>query len=499
MITNLAYRPKQHENRNLYLQARLDTCANVNIMPASVYKLVYRDANLEKLAPNKMQIGMYTNANDTVKIVGTCKLYLVHPDTKKLIETTLYVATNDGSVLLSFNSTLDLDLIQPRSRLDYLAPRASLITSTQDHLKKMRQAPPQMHRLQQVATQSKPQSEMHPNKQQHNSKLITSTDQMMAQYPDVFEGIGKFPGLSYTIHLDPSVTPKQTPCQLGPIHLKESFKKEIDKMLQAGILKPVTEATPWINSFVSVKSKDKSGNLTLHICLDPTNLNKAIIHEPYHFKMPDDIAHLIADACIMTVCDCPKGYCHQEPDESSSFLTTFNTEFGYHRYTLMPFGATVSGDVFQCKLDQCFEHIPNVIVIADDIMVVGKMQNHKDHDHTLTTLLQTAKAYNVRLNYEKLQDKQTEVEFFGETYTVNGCKPAQSKVKAIVEMLPPSSKKQVQSFIGMVNYLSKFSAHLSELAEPIQELSKEKVPFSWGPEHEEFFRLVVVSSKNTCQ
>ena len=93
-----------------------------------------------------------------------------------------------------------------------------------------------------------------------------------------------------------------------PIHLKESFKKEIDKLLQAGVLKPVTEATPWINSFVLVESKDKSGNLKLHIYLDSTNLNKAIIHEPYHFKMPDDIAHLIADACIMTVCDCQKGY-----------------------------------------------------------------------------------------------------------------------------------------------------------------------------------------------
>ena len=48
-------------------------------------------------------------------------------------------------------------------------------------------------------------------------------------------------------------------------------------MLQVGVLKPVTEATPWINSFLLVESKDKSRNLKLHICLDPTNLNKAII------------------------------------------------------------------------------------------------------------------------------------------------------------------------------------------------------------------------------
>ena len=171
-------------------------------------------------------------------------------------------------------------------------------------------------------------------------------------------------------------------------------------------------------------------------------------------------------------------------------MTTFNTEFGHYRYTVMPFGATVAGDVFQCKLDQCFGHIPNVIVIADDTMVVGNIQNHRDHNQALTTLLQTAKAYNVRLNYEKLQYMQTEVEFFGEMYTVNGCKPAQSKVKAIVEMPPPNCKKQVQLFIGMINYLSKFSACLSEPAEPIQELSKEKVPFNWGPEHEESFKLV---------
>ena len=134
LITNLGYRLKQHENRNLYLRARLDTCVDV------------------------------------------------HSDTKKLVETTFYVATNDGSVLLSCNSTLDLDLIQPRSRLDYLPPRASLITSTQDHPMKTRKTQPYVHRLQQVATQSNQQAETNQNRKQQISKLITSKDQIMAQY-----------------------------------------------------------------------------------------------------------------------------------------------------------------------------------------------------------------------------------------------------------------------------------------------------------------------------
>ena len=146
----------------------------------------------------------------------------------------------------------------------------------QDHSKKTKQAQPAVHKLQQVAAQSTQQAETTQTSKQQPNKLITSKDQIMAQYPDVFEGIGKFPGPPYSIHLDPSIQPKQTHCRSVPIHLKKSFKKEIDKILQAGVLKPVTEATPWINSFVLVESKDKSGNLKLHICLDPTNLNKAI-------------------------------------------------------------------------------------------------------------------------------------------------------------------------------------------------------------------------------
>ena len=160
----------------------------------------------------------------------------------------------------------------------------------------------------------------------------------------------------------------------------------------------------------------------------------------------------------MTVLDCKKGYWHQELGKASSYLTTFNTEFGRYCYIGMPFGATVAGDVFQRKLDQSFGHLQNVIVITDDIMVVAKQPNHKDHDLPLTMLLNTARKCNVCLNYEKLQYKQEEVEFLGETYTVDGQKPAQNKLKAIQELPLPQCKKQVQSFIGMINYLSKFTA-----------------------------------------
>ena len=73
-----------------------------------------------------------------------------------------------------------------------------------------------------------------------------------------------------------------------------------------------------------------------------------------------------------------------------------------------------------------------------------------------------------------MQYKKTEVDFFGETYTTG--------------MPAPICKKQVQLFIGMINYLSKFSAKLSELVKPIREFSKDKVLFNWGPEHQEAFK-----------
>ena len=103
-------------------------------MPATVYKLVFHDPDLQKLAPSKLEIGTY--ATDTGKLVGPCTFYLVHPDPKCLQEVTFYVASNKESVLLSCATMLAHGLIQPHTRLDYLPPRASLITSSADHPKK---------------------------------------------------------------------------------------------------------------------------------------------------------------------------------------------------------------------------------------------------------------------------------------------------------------------------------------------------------------------------
>ena len=90
-------------------------------MSTSLYKLVFHDPELQKLAPSELEIGTYTT--NAVKLVGSCDFYLVHPDTKHLQEVTLYVA----SVLLSQVTTLALGLIQPHTRLDYLSLEPALL------------------------------------------------------------------------------------------------------------------------------------------------------------------------------------------------------------------------------------------------------------------------------------------------------------------------------------------------------------------------------------
>ena len=67
--------------------------------------------------------------------------------------------------------------------------------------------------------------------------MITSKEQILSNYPDVFDGSSRFPGLPCHIQVNPNITLKQTPCRPIPIHLNEAFKNNIDKMFKAGIIK----------------------------------------------------------------------------------------------------------------------------------------------------------------------------------------------------------------------------------------------------------------------
>ena len=113
LMANLAYHLQEHHKRNQYLRARLDTCADVNLMPMAVYCLMFNDPGLRNLTPSDMEIETYTN--EVVKIIGMCYFYLVHPESKQLIKVLFSVAKENGSVLLSGRTTMELGLIRPHA------------------------------------------------------------------------------------------------------------------------------------------------------------------------------------------------------------------------------------------------------------------------------------------------------------------------------------------------------------------------------------------------
>ena len=102
-------------------------------------------------------------------------------------------------------------------------------------------------------------------------------------------------------------------------------------------------------------------------------------------------------------------------------------------------------------------------------------------------LLETAKKINIKLKFDKIQYKQKEVEFFGKTYTTQGHKPSDMKVKVIIEMPKPTNLKDLQTFLGIIQYMRKFSPRIAEIAEPLWDLTEKHVPYTWGPEHNHAF------------
>ena len=232
-------------------------------------------------------------------------------------------------------------------------------------------------------------------------------------------------------------------------------------MLDARVIVLVTEPTPWINSFVIVETTDQHGNPKMHICLDPTPLNKAVIREPYHYRSPDDIYHHLCNAKYLTVIDFKKCYWQCLLDEESSYLTTFNTPYGRFRFVRLPFGVNVSGDAVQRKTYEIYNPLPNVIGIADDIIIWGDKEDGSDHNVALACFLQVTCENGLHINFDKIQYKTTEVTLFGKTYTTKGHKPASDKVQAITQMPTPTNVTELQTFLGMCQYLAKYSPRIA--------------------------------------
>ena len=313
-------------------------------------------------------------------------------------------------------------------------------------------------------------------------------DTIIADYADVFRGLGQFPG-EHHIEIDKSAKPVQHQPRRVPVPLKAELKEKIDSMVKQKILEKVEEPTPWISSMVAVKRPNK-----LRICLDPFDLNKVVKRPKYQMPTIEELLPNLDKAKVFSVLDAKDGFCHIKLDHESSCLTMFWTPFGRYCWLRLPFGLTSSPEVFQCKQHEVLEGLPGVEVIADDILVYGcgdtQEEAVKDRDKKLIGLLKRAQKVNLKLNPKKLKLKMSAVSYMGHFLTADGLKPDPEKVKAVLKMERPRNVKELQCFLGFVTYLSKFAPHLSDVSEPLRRLNTKDVVWMWQEQQEKAFKEV---------
>ena len=207
----------------------------------------------------------------------------------------------------------------------------------------------------------------------------------------------------YTIRLDPSVSPVQHARRKVPIECREAIEKLLQDMVDQAIIASVTEPIEWVSSLTYPHKAVGS----LCICLNPRDLNKAIIWEHYKAPTLDEITHKLSGAKVFSKLDAKDRFWSIHLDTPSSFLTTFNTHKGCYQFLHMPFGLKMSQDIFQMWMDQITDRLPGIIAIHDNICVYGK--DTTEHDNNLLKLMQTAQDHGLVFNSNKCSICQPQI------------------------------------------------------------------------------------------
>ena len=301
---------------------------------------------------------------------------------------------------------------------------------------------------------------------------------------DVFTGIGKFPGLPYKFQLKPNAKPARHAPRKVPIHLQDVFHEEIRNLEALGILEETKDVTEWVNSFVIMEklpidssnshSPGHSMNKKLQICLDPRGLNEALEREPYYTCSIEEIMGKFHEMTKFTIADFNKGYWMVELDPESRKYTMMALDIGRFQWMRLPMGSIVAQDVFQRKLDAIFLSIPGVTGIADDMIIYGKTD--QEHDAHLVNFLEVCRKNTLTLNPDKMQFRLPQVSFFGHQWSARGLS-LDPKIAAVKRMELPQDVEMMKSFLGLDNYLNRFSPHLAELSEPLRQICRQNVEF----------------------
>lgn len=312
---------------------------------------------------------------------------------------------------------------------------------------------------------------------------VETIESSLTQYSKVFEGLGDIKVAPYTFVLRPECVVPVATFQRIPFALHGKLRDELDRMLKLTVVEKVNEPTEWLNPIVIVGKP----NGEIRVCLDPQPLNAAILREHYRLPTLEEVTVKMKGASYFSTLDANKGFWQIRLTEESSKLTTFDTpSHGRLRFTRLPYGLSCAPEVFHRVFSSLFSDLEGVEIYVDDIIVFGV--DKAEHDERLDKVLKRAAETGVTFNHSKCKFGLTEVKYIGHTVSKDGLKVDLDKVKAIQEFTEPTDVKELQRFLGMINYLGKFVPGLSEHTSVLRELCKQDVIWHWTEQHHNAFQ-----------
>jgi hypothetical protein len=280
---------------------------------------------------------------------------------------------------------------------------------------------------------------------------------------------------------------KQKLRRINPL-LLPLIEKEVRKLFDAKIIVSL-RFSKWLANLVPVRKK--SGEIRL--CVDFRNLNRVSLKDNYPLPKMDYILQKVVGSQKMSMLDGFSGYNQimVHPDDQEK--TTFTTPWGTFMYAKMPFGLMNAGETFQRDMDIAFadEKDKFIVIYLDDITVFSDSDD--EHLKHLKRVFQKCRKFGISLNPKKSNFGMQEGKLLGHIISKEGIKIDPNRVAAILKIDTPRSKKEVQSFLGRVNFLRRFIPNLAEIIKYITNMLRKGSEIKWTPEARKSFEDIKVA------
>lgn len=273
---------------------------------------------------------------------------------------------------------------------------------------------------------------------------------------------------------------------------KEILYDQLEEMLSKGVIEPTN--SPYASPPVLVERSGKDARF----CVDFRELNHITSDESSSLPRVTDALKDISTCKYFSVLDLKKGYWQIPLAAESKKYTAFNTPDGaaYH-FNVMPFGLKNAPSTFQKMMttEVLVGFIQKfVIVYLDDIIIYSKTKD--EHLKHLNLVFERLQMHNLKVSGKKCQLLTTELDYLGHHIRGDVVEPQNKHKIDIKNFAIPNSKKQVQSFIGLCNWLREYIPNLAELAAPLTDLLKNKRNFKWGEIETKAFNNIKLAIEN---